>query len=38
MCLEIYELDRGGFISASGLAWYAALKNIKIKLELLTDY
>ena len=33
MCLEIYELDLARFISAHGLAWQAALKNTKVKLE-----
>ena len=32
--LKIYHLD---FLSAPGLAWQAALKNIGVKLELLTD-
>ena len=37
MCLKIYHLDPGKFISALGLAWQAALKNTKVQLELLTD-
>ena len=37
MCLEIYELDPAKFLSALGLAWQAALKNTKIKSDLLTD-
>ena len=37
MCLEIYEIDPAKFISAPGLAWQAALKKTKIKLDLLTD-
>ena len=37
MCLEIYEIDPARFISAPGLAWQAALKKTKIKLDLLTD-
>ena len=37
MCLEIYELDSAHFLSASGLARQAALKNTKIKLDPLTD-
>ena len=37
MCLEIYELDPAKFLSAPGLAWQAALKKAKVKLELLTD-
>ena len=36
-CLKIYELDPVKFISASGLAWKAALKKTEVKLELLTD-
>ena len=34
--LKIYELDPGKFLSASGLAWQAALKKTKAKLDLLT--
>ena len=37
MCLEIYELDHTKFISVLGLAWQAALKKPKVKLDLLTD-
>ena len=37
MCLEIYELDPAKFLSAPGLAWQAALKKIKVKLDFLTD-
>ena len=37
MCLDIYELDPANFLSAPGLAWQAALKNWKVKLDLLTD-
>ena len=37
MCLEIYELDPAKFFSAPGLAWQAALKKTKVKLDLLTD-
>ena len=37
MCLEIYELDPAHFLTALGLAWQAALKKIKVKLDLLTD-
>ena len=37
MCLEIYELNPAKFLSAPGLAWQAALKKAKVKLDLLTD-
>ena len=37
MCLQIYELDPAKFLSAPGLAWQAALKETKVKLDLLTD-
>ena len=37
MSLEIYELDPAKFLSAPGLAWQAALKKTKVKLDLLTD-
>ena len=37
MCLEIYELNPAKFLSAPGLAWQAALKKTKVKLDLLTD-
>ena len=37
MCLEIYELDPANFLSAPGLAWRAAFKKTKVKLDLLTD-
>ena len=36
MYLKICELDPGKFLSAPGLAWQAALKNTKAKLDLLT--
>ena len=36
MYLKIYELDPGKFLSAPGLARQAALKNTKVKLDLLT--
>ena len=35
--IEIYELDPAHFLSASGLAWQACLKETGVKLELLTD-
>ena len=37
MYLKIYELDSAKFISASVLAWQAALKNTKVNLVLLAD-
>ena len=37
MCLEIYELDPAKKFSARELAWQAALKKTKVKLDLLTD-
>ena len=37
MCLKIYELDPAKFLSASGLAWQAALKKTNKILYLLTD-
>ena len=37
MCLEIYELDTAKFLSAPELAWQAALKKTKVKLDLLTN-
>ena len=37
ICMEIYELDPAHYYTAPGLAWDAALKNSKVKLELLTD-
>ena len=36
-CLKLYELDPARLFSAAGLAWQAALKKTKVKLELLTD-
>ena len=35
--LKIYELDPAKFLSAPGLAWQAALKKAKVKLDLLID-
>ena len=35
--LEIYELDPEKFLSSPGLAWQAAFKKTKVKLELLTN-
>ena len=37
MYLEIYELDPARFLTAPWLAWQAALRNTKVKLDLLTD-
>ena len=36
-CLEIYEHDPVSCFNAPGLAWHAALKKIKIKLDLVID-
>ena len=37
MSLKIYELDPTKYFSASGLAWQAAFKKTKVKLDLLTE-
>ena len=37
MCLEICKLNLARFLTAIGLAWKAALKKTKVKLDLLTD-
>ena len=37
MCLEICELDSAKCLSGPGLAWPAALKRAKVKLDLLTN-
>ena len=37
MCLKIHQSDPVKFLSSPGLAWQAALKKTKVKLELLTD-
>ena len=37
MCLKIQHFDPAKFHSAPGLAWQAAFKKTKSKLELLTD-
>ena len=37
MCLKMYELDPTRFPTAPCLAWLAALKKTKVKLDLLTD-
>ena len=36
-CLEIYGVDSAHFLSTPGLAWQAALKKTKVKLDILTD-
>ena len=33
----MHELDPARFLTAPGLAWQAALKKTKVKLDLLTD-
>ena len=35
-CLKLYHLDPAKILSALRLAWQAALKKTKVKLELLT--
>ena len=37
MRLETQELDPVHFLTALGLAWQAALKKAKVKLDFLTD-
>ena len=37
VCVKIYELHPPRFLSALGLAWQAALKKAKVKLDLWTD-
>ena len=37
LCINIYELDPAKFLSASRLAWQAALKKTEVNLNLLTD-
>ena len=37
MCLKMCELDPARFLAAPGLAWQAALKKTKVKLDLLID-
>ena len=37
LCLKINELVPAKFISAPGLAWQAASKKTKLKLDILTD-
>ena len=37
MCLETYKLDPVKFLLAPELAWQAALRKSKVKLDLLPD-
>ena len=37
ICLKIYKLDPARFLPAPTLAWQAALKKAKVKLDILTD-
>ena len=37
MCLKIYHLDPSKLLLATGIAWQAALKKDKVRLELLID-
>ena len=37
MCLDNHVLDPAKFLSVPGLAWQAALKKTKVKLELLIN-
>ena len=37
LCLEMYEPDPAKCFSAPELAWQAAIKITKVKLDLLTD-
>ena len=37
ICINIYELNLAKFLSAPDLAWQAALKKTKVKLDLLTE-
>ena len=37
ICINIYGLNPAKFLSAPGLAWQAALKKTKVKLDLLTE-
>ena len=34
MCFKIYEIDPAKFLSGPGLAWQAAVKSTKVKLDL----
>ena len=35
ICLKIYKLDPGEFLSPPGLVWQTAFKKTKVKLDLL---
>ena len=37
LCIKIYRLDPAYFLSLPGLAWQACLKQLGIKLDLITD-
>ena len=37
ICLETYEVDPARILTTPRLAWQAALKEIKVRLDLLTD-
>ena len=37
ICVKIYNFGPGKFLSAPRLAWQAALKKTKVKLDVLTD-
>ena len=37
ICLKIYELDTDHFLTAPGLTGQIALKNTKVKLDILTN-
>ena len=38
MCLKIYGLHPAHFLLASGLVWKAALKKVKVKLDIFNWY
>ncbi|XP_065667722.1 uncharacterized protein LOC136088013 [Hydra vulgaris] len=38
VCMKNYKLDPAWYYTSPGLAWDAALKKTKVKLELLSDY
>ena len=38
MCLELYHLDPGKFLSDPGLTWQTALNRTKAELKLLINY